>query len=245
MPSFAAAARAFSRSRDAIAVTVDDSPRCMAGMTFSVAIFATPSTPHRILRIAGDSMSNSREGRGNGFGAARGRRQRLGSHGRGRRQRVQHEGTKSNGDARRGPVVSSRRNCLRAERSGSVTAYRASPFDFGPSCEPVTLRLPPKTSLPANSKSRYGHKPVCRVVCDVMSRPITRREALKQLTSATTGVALSGGIIRGQTADITIGGQARRDRGVVAQSGCGPHQRPSNCRRGAGGGSRRWRARAA
>ena len=40
-----------------------------------------------------------------------------------------------------------------------------------------------------------------------MSRPITRREALKHLTSATTGVALSGGIIRGQTTDITIGGR--------------------------------------
>ena len=41
----------------------------------------------------------------------------------------------------------------------------------------------------------------------VMSRPITRREALKHLTSATAGVALSSGIIRGQTTDITIGGR--------------------------------------
>ena len=41
----------------------------------------------------------------------------------------------------------------------------------------------------------------------VMSRPITRREALKHLASATTGVALSGSIIRGQAADIMIGGK--------------------------------------
>jgi alpha-glucosidase (family GH31 glycosyl hydrolase) len=42
----------------------------------------------------------------------------------------------------------------------------------------------------------------------VMPRSITRREALKHLTTATTGVALSGGIIRGQTTDITIGGRS-------------------------------------
>ena len=56
IPSFVAAARAFSRFREAIAVTSDHWPRCIAGMTFSIAILAAPSTPHRILRIAGDSI---------------------------------------------------------------------------------------------------------------------------------------------------------------------------------------------
>ncbi len=41
----------------------------------------------------------------------------------------------------------------------------------------------------------------------VMSQSITRREALKRITSASAGVALSGGMIRGQAADITIGGR--------------------------------------
>src|SRR5688572_14385858 len=47
MPRLAAASSALARSREAIAVTVDASPRCMAGITLTVAIFATPSTPQR------------------------------------------------------------------------------------------------------------------------------------------------------------------------------------------------------
>ena len=39
-------------------------------------------------------------------------------------------------------------------------------------------------------------------------RPITRREAVKRIGTASAGVALSGGIIRGQTTDIMIGGKA-------------------------------------
>ena len=35
-----------------IAATADSSPRCIAGMTFSTAILATPSTPHFTLRNA-------------------------------------------------------------------------------------------------------------------------------------------------------------------------------------------------
>src|SRR5215467_1392025 len=49
MPSARAACSAFSRSRDAIAVTSLHSPFCMAGITFLMAILATPSTPHRTL----------------------------------------------------------------------------------------------------------------------------------------------------------------------------------------------------
>ena len=41
----------------------------------------------------------------------------------------------------------------------------------------------------------------------VMPQSMTRRQALKRITSASAGVALSGGVIRGQTADITIGGR--------------------------------------
>jgi alpha-glucosidase len=41
----------------------------------------------------------------------------------------------------------------------------------------------------------------------VMPRPITRRDALKQISTATAGAALSGGIIRGRTSDIVIGGR--------------------------------------
>jgi hypothetical protein len=46
-PSADAAARARASSRDAIATTSENRPRCMAGITFSVAIFATPRTPQR------------------------------------------------------------------------------------------------------------------------------------------------------------------------------------------------------
>src|SRR5688572_14871597 len=62
MPSARAAFSAFSRTRDAIAVTCDHCPRCMAGMTFAVAIFAAPSTPQRILSI--ESCYPSRRPRG-------------------------------------------------------------------------------------------------------------------------------------------------------------------------------------
>ena len=41
----------------------------------------------------------------------------------------------------------------------------------------------------------------------VMSQSMTRREALKQITTAGAGVALSGGIIRGQAAEVLIGGK--------------------------------------
>ena len=70
---------------------------------------------------------------------------------------------------------------------------------------PLTSPSPPGD--PRHSKSRYGHKPAGRVVCASCLDRITRREALKHLTSATAGVALLGGIIRGQTTDITIGGK--------------------------------------
>ena len=39
------------------------------------------------------------------------------------------------------------------------------------------------------------------------SQPITRRDAVKRIGAASAGVALSGGIIRGQTSDIMIGGR--------------------------------------
>src|SRR5271154_7576059 len=50
MPSFSAAARALLGSREAIAAISETLPRCIAGMTFSVAILATPITPHLTLR---------------------------------------------------------------------------------------------------------------------------------------------------------------------------------------------------
>ena len=52
--------------------------------------------------------------------------------------------------------------------------------------------------MPINPWPLY-HAPV--------SQPITRRHALKQITSATAGVTLAGGIFRGYAADITIGGK--------------------------------------
>src|SRR5208337_2318594 len=52
MPSLSAASRALARSREAIAAISDASPRCIAGITFSTAILATPSTPHLTFRNA-------------------------------------------------------------------------------------------------------------------------------------------------------------------------------------------------
>src|SRR5215468_7778367 len=52
MASAFAASRAFSREREAIATTVESSPRCIAGTTFLTAIPATPSTPQRTLPFA-------------------------------------------------------------------------------------------------------------------------------------------------------------------------------------------------
>ena len=46
IPSAAAASRARAGSREAIASMRETAPRCIAGITFSVAIFATPRTPH-------------------------------------------------------------------------------------------------------------------------------------------------------------------------------------------------------
>ena len=47
IPSFAAAEVARSKSLDAIATTCEHSPRCIAGITFLIAISAAPRTPHR------------------------------------------------------------------------------------------------------------------------------------------------------------------------------------------------------
>ena len=41
-----------------------------------------------------------------------------------------------------------------------------------------------------------------------MQNRITRREALKQIGSASAGVALAAGVFRGQTSNITIAGKA-------------------------------------
>src|SRR5947207_14750862 len=49
MSSFFAASFAFFRSRDAIAAISLHSPFCIPGITFFVAIDATPSTPHFTL----------------------------------------------------------------------------------------------------------------------------------------------------------------------------------------------------
>src|SRR5260370_2507431 len=49
MPRSAAARRALSGSREAMATTCDHSLRCMAGITLTVAILATPRTPQRTL----------------------------------------------------------------------------------------------------------------------------------------------------------------------------------------------------
>src|SRR5271165_4690673 len=51
MPSIAAASRALAPSREARPTISDTSPRCIAGITFSVAMLATPSTLHFILRM--------------------------------------------------------------------------------------------------------------------------------------------------------------------------------------------------
>src|SRR5271166_3231534 len=63
MPSPSAAARAFARSREAIAAMSQSLLICIAGITFSVAILATPSTPHFTLRNAA-SPSNCRQSAG-------------------------------------------------------------------------------------------------------------------------------------------------------------------------------------
>src|SRR5215471_11303006 len=47
--SRSAACFALLRSREAIAMTSQFVPACIAGMTFSTAILATPSTPHLTL----------------------------------------------------------------------------------------------------------------------------------------------------------------------------------------------------
>jgi hypothetical protein len=47
-----AASSALVRSRDAIPTTSDNSPRCIAGMTFPVAILATARTPQRTFCIS-------------------------------------------------------------------------------------------------------------------------------------------------------------------------------------------------
>ena len=49
MPSSRAAFSALARSREAMAAISVRVPRCMAGMTLTVAILATPRTPQRIL----------------------------------------------------------------------------------------------------------------------------------------------------------------------------------------------------
>src|SRR5471032_1578729 len=51
MPSFCAAPRAFSMSREAIASTRDSAPNCIAGITFSTPILATPSTPQETFLV--------------------------------------------------------------------------------------------------------------------------------------------------------------------------------------------------
>src|SRR5271157_5221180 len=58
MPSFSAASRALARSREAIAAISETSPRCIAGITFSTAILATPRTPHLTLRNPTPSLLN-------------------------------------------------------------------------------------------------------------------------------------------------------------------------------------------
>jgi hypothetical protein len=44
----------FAASRDAIAITEAASLRCSAGITFCVAILATPSTPHRTRSVTAE-----------------------------------------------------------------------------------------------------------------------------------------------------------------------------------------------
>src|SRR5690349_12962512 len=60
MPRRSPAARALARSRDAMAVTSQSLARCVAGITFSVAIRATPSTPQRIFRDISAADSTAR-----------------------------------------------------------------------------------------------------------------------------------------------------------------------------------------
>src|SRR5271165_757788 len=77
MPSLPAASRALPASREAIARICETSPRCIAGMTFSTAMLATPRTPQFTLRNAEPSpyevffrRSGLRAGRA-AFGLAR------------------------------------------------------------------------------------------------------------------------------------------------------------------------------
>src|SRR5215831_132525 len=51
MPNFCAAACALLRSREAMAATSLHSLRCIAGITFRVAIDAVPSTPQRTFSL--------------------------------------------------------------------------------------------------------------------------------------------------------------------------------------------------
>src|SRR4051812_35698732 len=58
MPSLRAAASAFSCDREAMATICDRLDRCIAGITFSIAILAAPSTPQRSLPVDKRSSSN-------------------------------------------------------------------------------------------------------------------------------------------------------------------------------------------
>jgi hypothetical protein len=51
MPSPSAATSAFVSSRDAIAVTSQNCPSRIAGITFRTAMSATPRTPHRTFVV--------------------------------------------------------------------------------------------------------------------------------------------------------------------------------------------------
>src|SRR6266567_7063951 len=52
MPMLRAASSALARSREAMPTISQSSPCCIAGITFVVAILATPSTPQRTFRMA-------------------------------------------------------------------------------------------------------------------------------------------------------------------------------------------------
>src|SRR5207245_10765420 len=57
MPSASAVELAFSRDREASAMTSPSTERCIAGMTFVRAILAAPSTPHRIFFMPPPALS--------------------------------------------------------------------------------------------------------------------------------------------------------------------------------------------
>src|SRR5262245_16359134 len=74
MPSFRAASFAFSSEREAMAAMRDRSPFCMAGITFSTAILATPRMPQATLSVLvfmGLKIPEERRG-GNGLAAGEG-----------------------------------------------------------------------------------------------------------------------------------------------------------------------------